>query len=555
MATLRISGRVIDRNTQSGIAGLRVEVWDKDLIVDDLVGNAITDAQGQFVMEFDPSDFQDLFPERHPDLFFKIFRDRKLLCSTEDSVLWNVKSQNTEVAIAIELPENEKGEKPVVRHGTVSLRNGYVPCSPFHEGGRFGRIFPNLPPHEPSDQFLIDLGEKGGPMDEGAGSPASDSTTIPAGFTFLGQFIDHDITLDTTSSLERQNDPTAIRNFRTPLLELDNVYGLGPEASPYLYDQENPGKLLVGTAENPHDLPRNRQNTALIGDPRNDENLIISQLHLAFLKFHNKAVDCLLDEKVSEEEVFEEAQRLVRWHYQWIIVHEYLPLTVGREVVDDILYNGRQYYFWKTEPFIPVEFSVAAFRLGHSQVRNRFRVNDNLEAELFKLSFFDAVSPDMVVDWSHFFQINPYKSPQFSKKLDSKIATILLDLPVPIVPGSESPERRSLAVRNLLRGKSFSLPSGQTVARAMCVKPLSQEELGFAGEAPLWFYILKEAQVQTNGETLGKVGGRLVAEVLLGLLQGDFLSYLRLDPCWQPSLPSAKPGEFTMADLLTFANS
>lgn len=555
MATLRISGRVIDRNTRGGIAGLRVEVWDKDLIVDDLVGNAITDAQGQFVMEFDPSDFQDLFPERHPDLFFKIFRDRKLLCTTEDSVLWNVEAQNTEVAIAIKLPENEKGEKPVVRHGTVSLRSGYVPCSPFHEGGRFGRIFPNLPPHEPSDQFLIELGEKGGPMDEGAGSPASDSTTIPAGFTFLGQFIDHDITLDTTSSLERQNDPTAIRNFRTPLLELDNVYGLGPEASPYLYDQENPGKLLVGTAENPHDLPRNRQNTALIGDPRNDENLIISQLHLAFLKFHNKVVDCLLDEKVPEEAVFEEAQRLVRWHYQWIIVHEYLPLIVGQAVVDDILYNGRQYYFWKTEPFIPVEFSVAAFRLGHSQVRNRFRVNDNLEAELFKLSFFDAVSPDMVVDWSHFFHVNPHKSPQFSKKLDPKIATVLLDLPVPIVPGSESPERRSLAVRNLLRGKSFSLPSGQTVARAMCVKPLSQEELGFAGEAPLWFYILKEAEVQTNGETLGKVGSRLVAEVFLGLLQGDFLSYLRLDPCWQPSLPSAKPGEFTMADLLTFANS
>ena len=557
MTAFRIFGRVVDKKNRHGISGLKIEAWDKDLILNDFLGSTTTDSQRAFQIEFDSSHFQELSLDQHPDLFFKIFYKGKLLGSTENSVLWNFKNPNQEICLEIDAPTKDGGEKPVVRHGTVSLRTGHVPCSAFHEAGRFGRIFPFLPAFEQSEDFLIALGKKGGLMDEGSvDDAAAESTTIPAGFTFFGQFIDHDITLDTTSSLERQNDPTAIRNFRTPLLELDSIYGLGREASPFLYDKNNPGKLLVGTAENPHDLPRNIQKTALIGDPRNDENLIISQLQLAFLKFHNRVVDYLKEGGVGGEELFSEAQHLVRWHYQWIILNEYLPLTVGKAVVDDILQNGRKFYFWQTEPFIPIEFSVAAFRLGHSQVRNRFRINDQLEQELFKLSFFDSVSPEQTIDWKYFFKIDASKTPQFSKKLDSKIASVLLDLPIPIV--SEDDNRRSLAVRNLLRGKSFNLPSGPAVAKVMGIKPLSEselgiEELGFNEEAPLWFYILKEAELQTAGETLGVVGGRLVAEVLIGLLQGDYMSYLKIDPCWQPSLPSAKPGEFFMADLLKFA--
>ncbi|NET04111.1 MAG: peroxidase [Symploca sp. SIO2B6] len=441
----------------------------------------------------------------------------------------------------------------------VSLRSGTVPHSPFHESGRFGRIFPYLPVYENSDQFLTKLGKQGGLMDEGfEDDTAAESTTITAGFTFFGQFIDHDITFDTTSSLERQNDPTAIRNFRTPILELDSVYGMGPEASPYLYDKNNLGKLLIGNDKNPHDLPRNSQEIALIGDPRNDENLIISQLHLAFIKFHNRVVDEVKARGFLGEAVFPEAQRLVRWHYQWIVLNEYLPLIVGQAVVDDILNNGRKFFSWQKQPFIPVEFSVAAFRLGHTQVRNRFRVNDRPESEkqLFELRVSGAVPPAQVVDWKKFFQFDSCQPPQFSKKLDAKIASVLLDLPVPIV-GEDDP-RRSLAIRNLFRGKSFSLPSGQAVAKAMGIKPLSDEqlglkELGYKEEVPLWFYILKEGEVQTGGETLGEVGGRLVAEVLIGLLEGDFMSYLKIDPCWVPCLPSTKPGEFKMADLLNLA--
>ena len=443
------------------------------------------------------------------------------------------------------------------KHGVYYLRDSYVSGSTFQQQGKFGRIFPNLPAHQPNRSDLIALGVKDGPMDEGNSDSRPDSTTIPAGFTFLGQFIDHDITFDPTSSLERQNDPTAIRNFRTPLLELDCVYGSGPGASPYLYDKHDPAKLLIGTPDNPDDLPRNGQNTALIGDPRNDENLIVSQLQLAFLKFHNAVVDYLRAQGAASDLVFEEAQRLVRWHYQWIVAHEFLPLTIGRDLVDEILRDGPRYYHPGTRPFIPVEFSVAAYRFGHSQVRAVYKVNQSLTEELFDLPFFSPIQPNQVIDWTNYFHIASSNPPQFSRRIDAKLTRTLLNLQPPIVPPNAPAERRSLAVRNLLRGASFNLPSGQTVAKAMGLRPLSDQELGldatdsFKGAAPLWFYILKEAEVQTGGERLGQVGGRIVGEVLLGLLKADPMSYFNLEPRWQPDPNIAPKGE--IVDLLKFA--
>ncbi len=441
------------------------------------------------------------------------------------------------------------------QHGTLNFPGSPLPQALYQEGGKFGRLFPNLPPHEPSTEALIELGRKGGIMDEIAGDSPPSSKSISAGFTFLGQFIDHDITFDPTSSLERQNDPAATRNFRTPMLELDSVYGAGPDATPYLYDREDPAKLLVGTAENPNDLPRNSQGRALIGDPRNDENLFVSQLQLAFLKFHNAVVDYVRQQGIAEPKVFKEAQRLVRWHYQWIVVHEFLPLTIGHGLVDAIMREGLTFYCPQGKPFIPVEFAVAAYRFGHSQVQAVYRVNEQLIDDLFDLPFFGPISPEQIIDWSNFFRISSANPPQFSRKIDSKLAGALLDLP--FFPEAQ-PEHRSLAVRNLLRGKAFGLPSGQAVAKAMCVEPLSQEALGLpaldlAGEAPLWFYILKEAEIQTDGERLGEVGGRIVGEVLLGLLKADPMSYLRVEPCWNPTPPFASNDEFTMVDLLQFA--
>ena len=279
----------------------------------------------------------------------------------------------------------------MTRHGQLYRSDHVPPHSTYYDRGRFGRLFPTLhafASNSPSVRDnLFELGKPEGIMDANDPPPPTnplaptpgnpDNPNQTAGFTFLGQFLDHDITFDPTSSLERQVDPEAVNNFRTPALELDNVYGSRRGASPHLYDQTSPGgiKLLIDD-EAPNDLPRNSQNTAIIGDPRNDENLIVSQLHLAFLKFHNAVIDWVLDSGVSSpNEAFDEAQRLVRRHYQWIILHEFLPATVGQGLVDDVLEKGRRFYNWRNEPFIPVEFSVAAYRFGHSQVRPGYIAN------------------------------------------------------------------------------------------------------------------------------------------------------------------------------------
>ncbi len=453
-------------------------------------------------------------------------------------------------------------------HGQLYLRDIVPPRSKYYASGRFGRLFPTLPPFATDTQkvraALMELGKPGGIMDPGeADNP--DNPNIAAGFTFLGQFLDHDITFDPTSSLERQNDPESISNFRTPAFELDSVYGAGRGASPHLYDQLQPGKLLVDAiAQN--DLPRNSQNVALIGDPRNDENVIVSQLQLAFIKFHNATLDFVSQTIPDPNEAFEEAQRLVRWHYQWIILHEFLPHTVGQKVVDDILKYGRKFYDWRNEPFIPVEFSVAAYRFGHSQIRPGYPANDDFRAPIFDATL-DPDDPDpddlrggkradrRFIKWSNFFELGGQVVP--SKRIDTLLSPPLFALPFipPNMPGNP----RSLAQRNLLRHLTFSLPSGQRVAKAMRLKTLSPRDLkdvaklGFDDHTPLWFYILREADKLGGGKTLGPVGGRIVAEVFIGLLEGDRMSYVRQNPDWVPELPGAKKGDFSMADLLKFA--
>jgi hypothetical protein len=446
-----------------------------------------------------------------------------------------------------------------------------VPDSPFAPTGVFGRLFPTLPSYRFGEAPLIKLGATSDLMRDPAGdAPEGDSTTIPTGMTFFGQFIDHDITFDPTSSLERQNDPEAIHNFRTPLLELDSVYGAGPEASPYLYARPPRGqpttRLLLGLNDQgeANDLPRNPEGVALIGDPRNDENLLISQMHMAFLKFHNRVVD-LMQDSVPPEQLFEEAQRAVRWHYQWIIVHEFLPQLVEQSLIDTILRDGPRFYRPDSDPFIPIEFAVAAFRFGHSQIRNRYRINANVNANLFPLDAndnhalsrgFSPVPAARVVDWRHLFAIDAGVQPQMSRKLDERVAEVVFQLPFVNDP---RPERRALPALNLLRSEAFSLPWGQRVARALGFEPLNDQELGLkelgfpAGRAPLWFYILRESGLQTGGERLGSTGATIVAEVLLGLLKYDYKSYLAHDPDWQPFLPRRSAATFTMADLLLFA--
>ena len=485
------------------------------------------------------------------------------------------------------------------RHGAMSLGGDNPPRSVFYDQGKFGRLFPTLPPFSSDNptvrQALKDIGKKGGIMDPGddLSDPITlitdpnkslknpDNPDLTAGMTFLGQFLDHDMTFDPTSSLERQQDPEAVQNFRTPALELDSVYGSGPSASPHLYDQSPSGKgikLLVEEIPGSpvksrggvmrFDVPRNSQGTAMLGDPRNDENMIVSQMQVAFLKFHNAVVDHVVATTglSNPGEVFAEAQRLVRWHYQWIIVHEFLPKTVGQAVVSDVLTNGRKFYQWRNAPFIPVEFSVSAYRFGHSQVRPSYRANFGPAPgqEFFGLIFNDNLpdsgDPDDLrggkraarrfIDWQTFFDVGD-GNVRSNKKIDTKLSSVLFDLPG--FPGSDL---QSLAQRNLVRHLTFGLPSGQSVAKAMNIAPLAPNDLAdlkphaLDRRTPLWFYLLREADVHEDGKRMGPVGGRIITEVFIGLLEGDHMSYLKQDPGWTPTLTAN--GNFTMTDLLKF---
>jgi hypothetical protein len=430
--------------------------------------------------------------------------------------------------------------------------------------GRFGWMFPGLAACKVSDKGIDALVERmrRQPTD---GNP---NPCIPAGFTYLGQFIDHDITFDPVSSLDQDIDPHALVNFRTPRLDLDSVYGSGPKVQPYLYDWEEsepPGtRLLVGhnAFDGTDDLPRNEQGRAFIGDPRNDENAIVAQLHLLFIRFHNAVVDEL---GRGAKDLFATAQRMVRWHYQWIVAHEFLPKVVGQSTMKQVLTPRvhLEYFKWGAEPFIPVEFSGAAYRFGHSMARSRYGLRSGERARtLFpELAGLTWLKKDLVIDWGRFFKLAGEPGPQDSFRIDTSIAGPLFTLPD---GDSELPRR------NLKRGKRLGLPSGQAVASTMEQPALSEQDLGLddptleaplrdelLGATPLWYYVLCEAAKggECNGRPepgahLGPVGGRIVAEVLLGLLQGDPNSYLSKEPTWQPTLGTGD--HFTMADLIEF---
>jgi hypothetical protein len=443
-------------------------------------------------------------------------------------------------------------------------------------------MFPDLDPAEHDREFLRELGREGGPMDESEADHVVGESSLPAGNACLGQYVDHDITLDVRSELDRRADPETLRNFRTPRLDLDSVYGAGPEVDNYLYHRGGPdappgrgAKLLVGTdgeGTEIDDLQRTREGVAIIGDPRNDENTIVSQLQLAFVRFHNRVVDTLVDERGDEPDVLERAQTLVRRHFQWIVANQFLPRICESSTLEDVRDEGRRYFTPDApeEVYIPVEFAGAAYRYGHSQIRQRYVVNDSTPAQLFfgppeyALGVgFQPVDQDETVQWKHFFDTDDGTTAQRSRKIDPLIPPVLLDLP--FIDEGET----SLAARNLLRGYALKLPSGQAVARAMGETPLSNEAIGLASiveefddadhgrsddvAAPLWYYVLAEARHEHDGDRLGPVGSRIVAETLIGLLEADPTSYRR-QRGWRPVLVSPEtdtpPGEFRMADLL-----
>jgi hypothetical protein len=416
---------------------------------------------------------------------------------------------------------------------------------------------------------------------------------VPSIYTFFGQFVDHDMTFERGSQDVSLTNPKPIEpaqlaskivNSRSPDLDLDNVYGpdLMGRFSPR--DPNNPDKLLIGQVYNPpesrglppgkdiyNDFPRGSDGKALIGDPRDDENVVLSQLHVAFLRAHNALVDRGLR--------FDEARKLLRQHYQWIVLDDFLERIADPNVVKRVRYHGPRFFHPPPRAFfVPLEFSVAAYRFGHSKVRPRYKFNCLQAApgvnssDDLNVLFSNAGRPlasEWVIDWTAF--LDSENADNFPRPIDPGLTSQLLTLPSPQV-GDGDPES-NLAVRNLLRGYILRLPTGQAVAEAMAsqgIVPLTETQIlswavefeykeqvqilnesGFLKRTPLWFYILAEAAYYSRGYHLGPVGSTIVAEVLIGVLRNSSDSILS-DPHWRPTLGSIA-GKFELEDLMKLA--
>jgi hypothetical protein len=486
----------------------------------------------------------------------------------------------------------------------------------------FGRIFPGLPPFAQDTktvtQALLEVGQQGGIMDAGDdlaagpvalitnpavnGNPTSsnpygtnpDNPTMTAGSTFVGQFTDHDITFDQTSQLGVPTNPLTSSNTRTPALDLDSVFGGGPTVSPNLYVSNSDGttgpQLKIGTGGVHEDVPRTDNGdgtfTALLGDPRNDENVMIAGLHCGHILFYNQVLANLSTIDLSAFPAaqganladpftqYQIARQVTLWHYQWLLVNEHLPQIAGQAMVNDVLANGNKFYQPPAgDAFMPIEFGAAAYRFGHSMVRPSYRANftsgtgdsTSPAADPFFGLVFDATerdfngpisfdrddllggfpAPRRYIGWQTFFDLGDGQVKN-NKKIDTTISSVMFTLPVPAIAPHTQTSPTVLPQRNLLRQLTWGLPSGQAIARAMGVTPLSTTDLSdiggiyapFAANTPLWFYILAEAKIVNDGLNLGPVAGRIVTETLIGLLRADPTSYLSVKPGFTPFLGS-----------------
>jgi len=404
----------------------------------------------------------------------------------------------------------------------------------------YARLFPELASFTADEPFLFALGRAGGLCDCGSGADEQSSLGADAaGWPFFGQFVAHDITAD-RSVLKSHVDPTSLRNARSPKIDLESLYGDGPIGHPFLFERRDPAKLL--TSPDGADLLRNFEGTAVIGDPRNDSHLVMTQMQLAFARAHNTFVDRARTAGTPEAQVFETAARELRWNYQSVILREFLPSLVGTTMVDTILAHGRKFYRPEGEAYIPLEFADAAYRYGHSQIRHFYTLNDSEPPHRIfpDLIGFRPLPPELRIEWPRLFDVDGRPPAQRAKKIDGRLVSSLIALPHVMTGETPVEEFHSLAVRDLERGQGVGLPSGEIVATRMGETPLTRDEIGAAGagwrgETPLWFYILREAAIKTGGSQLGPIGGRIVAEVLIGLLDLDPESVRHAPATWRPS--------------------
>jgi hypothetical protein len=433
--------------------------------------------------------------------------------------------------------------------------------------GHFSKLFPDLPGVVLSEDEAAILGGPGGLMHNF--DDASPDSGIPAGYIFFAQFIDHDVTLDTTSNLRGAPLTTdaieKLPNIRSASLDLDCVYGFGPEASPHIYDGE---RLAVGP--DGRDLARSPGGAALIGDPRNDENMFVSQLQLLFHRFHNR----LLEERVRQRDPkegfsrFLAAQRETRFHYQWLVLFDFLKrlcdVDIWRFAASRICDPKARFplcYGANNHGALPmpVEFSVAAFRVGHTMVRSFYAVNAaNTHIELFDEAFsstgFAALPEALEVDWRYLLPVEPHHQPHMAKAIDPLLTDEIQNMPRAVV-NSSNPNNRALAFRNLMRANALSVPSGQAVAAALKAKgyPLEvcdlelddvpgwkrldaahREGPTLREDTPLFYYILRESELKSCGQRLGPVGSAILMEVFGGMLRQCATSFVTAEPDWRP---------------------
>jgi hypothetical protein len=432
--------------------------------------------------------------------------------------------------------------------------------------GNYSRLFgePEHPIGEDEERKLIELGNAMRYETELEGT-----LTPRIGFTYFGQFLGHDVTHDSTPMNGPYRAPEQTPNYRTAKFDLDHVYGDGPVGSPYLYEGEEGAETFRIGETVPdgrrRDLPI-RHGRILIGDladTRNLDNLLLRQLHVLFLKFHNEAVRQLQDnspladtaEMLGPGTVFERARRLVCWHYQWIIRHDYLPRVLHKDA-----WNYQETRTGRKADgnfAVPIEFSLAAFRFGHSMVRNAYRLNCRkkrvLIGELMALGQKAApIADDYLVEWGTFFDGLPTSGPQASSNfIDTSVSVAMHGLSpgtIRLANALEAVDPSNLPVRTLLRGARARIASAQEIADALVsqgrIKPgdkLTTSEVasdtanlsgsvlkknGLRDNTPLFYYILKEAELKGAGLTLGPVGSHIVSEVIQGALESDPDSYM-----------------------------
>lgn len=598
--------RIVDA-VGSGVAGVRVRAMDHDRgRAPDALGEQTTGPDGELAISF-AGKAAGGASEGNPELFILVHgpdgtlvhQTKPLSLATAQLDLGDVVAHsrtiadgNSGVAVGpaatptangngnagVAPKPNDPSSTPGTNrfHGSAK-RDITVPRSPFYHGP-FGRMFRQLPawvpPGADDAEKVAAIKAVAALMVEPEGPPdvsQGDNAAIPVGYTYFGQFVDHDITFDPSSSLAKLNDPDRLINFRTPRFDLDSLYGEGPDDEPFMYDQrtDRAGEFLIGKGPSlrEDDLPRNDQETALIGDPRNDENIIVAQLQLTFLKLHNAVLRRVkAEEGLAGREAFNRAQTLVRWHYQWVVLFDFLPRICGPDVVQALIARREgaaapgfkidlKLYKFRDAPFMPVEFSVAAYRFGHSQIRQRYDLNSIVTGVpiflppeqnpgiLSDLRGFRKLPGAWTLDWRRFLELNNAITPQATRRIDTRLSRALSSIPA----GPDPTKGSSLAGLNLLRGFRLGLPSGQAVAKAMGESALENAALGLSAdvagsEAPLWYYILKEAELNAGGRHLGKVGGRIVAETFIGLAKADPSCFLTVDPGWKPSRAFANGG-------------